>query len=92
VLDVIARAREGLTEEDINVRRIFLKKFVDKVEIGNAKGKLYHSFPLETVIPTGMWLVPPRGLFYKSAVKGGTPSARAWISTRSSVAAAYVTS
>jgi hypothetical protein len=52
-------SQDSLTEEDINVRRIFLKKFVDKVEIGNAKRKLYHSFPLETVIPTGMWLVPP---------------------------------
>jgi hypothetical protein len=62
VFDVIAGAREVLNGEDIKARRTLLQKFVDKVEMGNEKGTLWYTFPLdELVLIPGFYMVPPRG-------------------------------
>jgi site-specific DNA recombinase len=63
VMDVIARAREGLTGEDLRVKQTLLRKFVDKVEMGNEEGTVWYTFPLAEMIPdlTLLYLVPPKG-------------------------------
>jgi hypothetical protein len=49
---ILAEAKEGLTSEDIQARRTVLKQFVDKVEMGNERGRLWYAFPV--VITTGL--------------------------------------
>ena len=63
VLAIIADTRDGLTGEDIEARRTLLRKFVDKVEMGNEGGRLWYTFPLTEMLPdaTRLWLMPPRG-------------------------------
>lgn len=63
VLDIIAQAREGLTSKGIRVRQTLLRKFVDKVEMGNKGGRLWYTFPLAETMPdlTLLYLVPPKG-------------------------------
>ncbi len=53
--------RTGLTGKDIEAQRVILKKFVDKVEMGNKRGKLWYSFPLQEVGLTRLWMIPPKG-------------------------------
>lgn len=61
VEDVLASMREKLSTGTVRARRELLRQFIDRVELGRKSGKLYYySFPLETIIPTGIWLVPPR--------------------------------
>ena len=64
--DILMAIRDDLTTEDIRARRAFLRQFVHKVEIGSEGGILWYSFPLKAIIPTGMWLVPPRGYDIKT--------------------------
>ena len=63
IFDVIIQARNGLTNDDVGARRALLQKFVDKVEIGSKRGKLWYNFPLAELMPdlTVLWLIPPRG-------------------------------
>jgi hypothetical protein len=44
--------RDELTGEDIEARRVLLKKFVAKVEMGNERGRPWCAFPV--VITTGL--------------------------------------
>lgn len=62
VLDVIAGARRDLESESVQARRVMLKKFVDHVDMDNERATLYLTFPIQYLMPTSIWLVPPRGL------------------------------
>jgi hypothetical protein len=62
---ILAESRAGLTGKDIEARRVILRKFVDKVEMGNEGGKLWYSFPLREVGLTRLWMVPPKGFELK---------------------------
>ena len=60
IVDVLAAIREDLTHEDVQARRALLAQFVSTVELGNESGKLHYSFPLDALLPTRLWPVPPR--------------------------------
>jgi hypothetical protein len=47
--------RDELTGEDIEARRVLLKKFVAKVEMGNEEGRLWYTFPLQELGLTSLW-------------------------------------
>lgn len=60
--DVLVAARDDLTSGDIKARRATLRQFVSKVEMGNEKGRIHCTFPLEAIVlPTSLYLVPPKG-------------------------------
>ena len=56
----VAKAREGLADEDVEAQHTLLEKFVDKIEMENNGGTLWYTFPLTDLIP-GFYAVPPRG-------------------------------
>jgi hypothetical protein len=60
VFDVIIQAKKGLTDNDMNARRTLLSRFVDKVEIGSKRGKLWYNFPLTELMPAlaVLWYAP----------------------------------
>ena len=63
IMAVITNVQGALTSrEDIQVQQTLLRKFVDKVEIGNEKGRLWCTFPLRDLPGVkGLYMVPPRG-------------------------------
>jgi DNA invertase Pin-like site-specific DNA recombinase len=65
--DVVAQSRDELALADVQARRELLKCYVDKVEIGKDRGRLWYTFPIEDMLEeaTGLWQVPPRGLYLK---------------------------
>lgn len=58
LLAVLADMRGTLGGDDVRAKKALLQRLVEKVEIGNEKGKVWYTFPLEEL--TGFYSMPPR--------------------------------
>jgi DNA invertase Pin-like site-specific DNA recombinase len=56
----LSEAREGLSGDDILARRALVRRFVQRIEAGKEKGRLWAAFPIDELDLTGLWMVPPR--------------------------------